>query len=165
MFSDIKVLIVEDDRRFAATLRTGMAARGFRTTWTDSVAEAIEYIHTEDPDLLVLDLSLLNGRGEPVLDQWVRDRRAPAVVVSAPVSTSEVDDLYTHGAWNVLPKPLTWETFYLIVERYGMIVRDRRTAIKVGRLQKAVTALAILVAALGGLEIIPRLLEIAGIIL
>lgn len=158
MYSDLTVLVAEDDRDVREIIRRGAQARGFRINTTDSVLESFDYF--PGSDILVVDLTLANGNGRQVLQKWVQQKHSPAVVISGGISKGDEDRLLMDGAWNVLGKPFGWEAFYLILERYAHIVRDRATCLTVVKLRRTVIVLAFMVVALGGVEVIPWVLKL-----
>lgn len=160
-FGDIQILIAEDDRMIADVMARGLTARSFHVQTVDRVMDGLDVI--AESDLLILDLYLLNGDGRQLLYKWVREKHQPVLVVSGILDPGDEEELITSGAWNVLAKPFKMDTLCYLAERYAGIIKDRRRSIRVERLEKRVRLLAFVIAAFGGVEIIPRLLSLFGI--
>ena len=57
-----KILIVDDDTNIRTSVRLCLEAAGFEVSQASNGAEALELIHSDSPDLVLVDLAM------PVLD-------------------------------------------------------------------------------------------------
>jgi CheY-like chemotaxis protein len=91
------VLVVEDDDDLASVLVTMFERQGLAVMRAASESEAVSHVRQARPDVLVLDLYLLDGDGFGVVDQLRRDGRlgeVPVVVYSAhPLDTASRERL------------------------------------------------------------------------
>lgn len=78
------ILVVDDDERVRTLLSWQLEAEGFTVRCTASGTDALEWIDTERPDLVVLDLSLPGVAGLDVLRR-VRQQEDPALAGPLPV--------------------------------------------------------------------------------
>jgi|SRR5579864_1269318 len=109
------VLVVEDDPTLAHAIARNLSARGYATRSAMSVAEAMDAIADDVPELVLLDIDLPDGSGWEVL----RGLRAAghadvaAIVMSAlrpnPRLCDEMD------AVGVLEKPFPMESLLRLV--------------------------------------------------
>ena len=77
-------LIIEDDRDIAALFRHVLNIAGYHTEMHGK--EAMKYLHSVQPDIVLLDLHLLGVSGVQILEQMRADERlklVPVVVVTA----------------------------------------------------------------------------------
>lgn len=58
-----RVLIVEDDRRIAEAIGIRLRASGYRTSHARDVAEAVDRVLDERPDVALMDINLPDGNG------------------------------------------------------------------------------------------------------
>jgi CheY-like chemotaxis protein len=58
--NDEHILVVEDTRLLLDALRVQMEAQGYRVTGAASVSEALHLTQSQTPDLMILDLTLLD---------------------------------------------------------------------------------------------------------
>ena len=65
----MKVLIVEDDKALGLFLQKGLKLEGHETFWVEDGEAALEHVRAEQPDLMVLDLSLPKRDGMEVLEE------------------------------------------------------------------------------------------------
>jgi DNA-binding response OmpR family regulator len=104
-----KILIIEDDRRMSDALASGVEAAGYDVATASSAEEGFFLVHTERPDLLLLDLTLPNRNGLDIL----RQIRTEAIDVRVLILTSHntVEDRVEglrSGADDYLGKPFSF---------------------------------------------------------
>lgn len=106
MLAAMRVLLVEDDRMIAESLRTALRLEGHAVDWVRDVAAAQGSLATERFDLVLLDLGLPGGDGLQVL-RTLRARRddTPVVVLTARDSTGDRVAGLDAGADDYLVKP------------------------------------------------------------
>jgi DNA-binding response OmpR family regulator len=102
---ELRALIVEDDHRISAALKTLLGRRGVECRSADNGLDALNEIRFGEwkPDLMItdLDLPLVSG---PELLLWVSFYRPDLPVLIASAST-RYRYLPLNPAWAVVPKP------------------------------------------------------------
>ncbi len=83
-----RILVVEDDERFAAILRDLAHEMGFQCILTHTGADALIAARTLEPNAILLDMKLPDHSGLGVLDQLKRDSRTRHI----PVHVASVAD-------------------------------------------------------------------------
>ncbi len=79
-----KILIVEDERAVARGLEYGLASEGFATLWASTGQGALDLVHRERPDLILLDIRLPDVSGFDVCRQLrAQGSRVPIVMLTA----------------------------------------------------------------------------------
>ena len=111
-----KVLLVEDDSDVRRLYAIGLNQRGFEVKLAANGAEAVERIHSERPDVILLDwiMPLMNG-GE-VLERLSRDANdasIPIIVISGQPAPARVDPHIQR--W--LTKPVSVDELVSAIER------------------------------------------------
>jgi len=104
-----RILIVEDDRKMADALVSGLERGGYETILARTGEEAFFLVHSRQPDLVVLDLTLPQRGGLEILAQI----RAHSLTLRVLILTSHnsVDDRVTGlnaGADDYLGKPFSF---------------------------------------------------------
>ncbi len=104
-----RILVVEDDERFAAILRDTVRELGFQCVVTHTAAEGLLAATAVRPDAILLDMNLPDHSGLGVLDQLKRNphtRHMPVHVVSVADYSHEALEL---GAIGYALKPVQRE--------------------------------------------------------
>ncbi|WP_058187282.1 response regulator transcription factor [Terracidiphilus gabretensis] len=104
-----KILIIEDDKKLAGALAEGLASEGYDVNSASTAEEGFFLIHSEHPDLLILDLSLPYRNGLEILRQVRREGLDVRVVVLTSHNTvgDRVEGLQS-GADDYLGKPFSF---------------------------------------------------------
>lgn len=96
------ILIVDDDVYIGDMLEEILTKEGYQTSRAYSGTEALMYLSSARPDLILLDLMLPGLPGEELLPLT---RGIPVIVVSAKAETSDKVDLLLGGACDYVTKP------------------------------------------------------------
>jgi DNA-binding response OmpR family regulator len=114
-----RILVVEDDCLIREVLEMALLGEGYVVETVGDGISAIEYLSTETPDLVVLDLALPLVDGFQVC-QVIRRQSAttsvPVLVVSALASSSAIRAAYRAGADAYLDKPFDLSEFLANVQ-------------------------------------------------
>ena len=87
---DPEVLLVEDEKNIILGVRTCLDAVGYRAHVVEDGEEALKYLKTRRPDLVLLDLMLPKIDGFEVLKKIKRFHRdIPVIVLTAKVSRED----------------------------------------------------------------------------
>lgn len=113
----IRVLIVDDEQEYLASLSRALGRRGFAVTAVDNGAAAIE-IHARSAfDVIVVDLRM------PVLDGIAtltairgRDLRTPVLLLSGQADLASAATALRHGVTDCLLKPCEVEDLAVALE-------------------------------------------------
>jgi len=102
----MRLLLVEDDKLLADSLRKNMARQGFAVDLADNGVDA-EFMGNEEPyDIIVLDLGLPERPGLEVLKNWrQRGNPVPVIVLTARDAWHERVEGFKAGADDYLGKP------------------------------------------------------------
>ncbi len=104
--ADVKLLVVDDDRRFLEVM-TGLLTRsGFKVTPASSGTEALKILETKSVDLVLSDVHMPNGDGLSLLDAIrVKNSTLPVVIFLTGFGEQSAKDCMRRGAYKVLSKP------------------------------------------------------------
>jgi heavy metal response regulator len=105
----MRLLVVEDEKRIADFLTRGLQGAGYAVDTAADGASGLEFAHSTDYDLVILDLMLPDMDGLKVLEK-IRNRKAgpPVLILSA---RGQVDDRVKgleQGADDYLTKPFAF---------------------------------------------------------
>jgi DNA-binding response OmpR family regulator len=112
-----KILIVEDDRKLSAALASGIEAAGYDALSASSAEEGFFLVHRQQPDLMLLDLTLPNRNGLDVLHEIRREGIDVRVLILTSHNTVEdrVAGLKT-GADDYMAKPFSFPELIARIE-------------------------------------------------
>lgn len=101
-----RIAVIEDEPILARLLERILSGAGHTVTVAGSVAGGLTLIRAVDPDLIVLDLVLPDGRGEDVLVELMRFRPSSRVLVlSSMTQVATRVGVLEGGAVDFLAKP------------------------------------------------------------
>ncbi|SFO11605.1 two-component system, OmpR family, response regulator [Roseovarius lutimaris] len=102
----MRVLLIEDDRVLGAAVRDQITADGHSTDWATRLDEAGEYLDVAAYDLILLDLMLPDGRGQPFLRALRgRGEATPVIILTALDQISDRIEGLNAGADDYMVKP------------------------------------------------------------
>jgi DNA-binding response OmpR family regulator len=109
-----RVLLVEDEPALRRVIARNLTSRGLDVAEAGTVAEALNTLDEETPDLILLDINLPDRSGWDVLRDLQRRRiGVPTIVVSAVrVSQSRLDEFQPIA---YLPKPFPIDALLRLV--------------------------------------------------
>ena len=102
------VLVVDDEPDIVYMIRVILRSAGYDVAAAESVAEGLEKLTANDPDLILLDLRLSDGEGWQLLDALRKDGRIdriPVIILSAHATPSAADRALAEGAKGYITKP------------------------------------------------------------
>ena len=105
----MRVLVVEDEKRIADFLSRGLQSAGYTVEVANTGTQAIEVVHSNEFDLVVLDLGLPDMDGLQVL-QKIKNRKTipPVLILSARDSVDDRVKGLEQGADDYLVKPFAF---------------------------------------------------------
>src|ERR1700678_2272606 len=112
-----KVLIIEDDRKMSDALVSGIHSAGYEVLAASTAEEGFFLVHSGQPDLLLLDLTLPHRNGLDVLRQIRKEGIDIRVLILT--SHNTVDDRVEglrSGADDYLGKPFSFPELIARIE-------------------------------------------------
>ena len=101
------VLIVDDERPIRRFLRASLGSHGFEVLEAENGQEAINYLTSRHPDLVILDLSLPDMDGIEILKRLREWSETPVIILSVRESEEEKIKALDAGADDYLTKPFS----------------------------------------------------------
>ena len=115
----MRILVVEDEEKLAASLKEGLEADSYTVTVAHSGEEGFYLVHTQPFDLIILDV-LLSGKDGRLICRKLKGqeetRHIPIIMISAhPGADRSVREV---GADDFLAKPFEVDALLAMVARY-----------------------------------------------
>ncbi len=113
-----KVLIADDDGASRALVVTLLRHAGHEALEAADGATALTTIDSENPDLLIMDLSMPGVSGTEVIRQVQRRAKRPAIALYTATSPNDAmrDFMEMYGVRTIIPKPCEPQEFLEAVE-------------------------------------------------
>jgi len=122
------VLVVDDDPRVVELLQITLGGRGYRVLCAGDGEEALQKIHADRPDFVVLDVRLPKKNGYDVCEAIRKDARyrsLPVILISGNTTTESRLQGLRAGADDYLTKPFSPRELLLKMQRILDRNRDR----------------------------------------
>jgi CheY-like chemotaxis protein len=113
-----RVLVVEDDQWLRPLLGACLSDEGYEVVEADSGTAALQQVHDQHPDLVVLDVNLPQLSGLSVLEKLVYEEptsNLPVILMSGSVDLTETQQAKLADA--ALSKPLDIEELMAHIDR------------------------------------------------
>jgi DNA-binding NtrC family response regulator len=124
--SDIKVLIVDDEVEFAATLAERLELRQITAETVNNGKDALSVILTRTPDVVILDLKMPDLNGLEVLDGIkAHDPTIEVIMLTGHGSTSSGIEGMERGAFDYVMKPIDLD---LLLEKISQAYAQKKAA-------------------------------------
>src|ERR1017187_4637347 len=121
----LKILIVEDQRRLGQFLKKSLAEHAYTVTWVHTCREARDALCETGYDVILLDLTLPDGDGLSLLQEWRKSGfNEPVLILSARDAVQDRIKGLDLGADDYLSKPFSLEE---VIARVRSLLRRQAT--------------------------------------
>ena len=112
------VLVVDDDPAHRTMLRTLLTGWGYTIFEADDGSAAIERVHDQAFDLVLMDIRMIKVSGlEALTEIKVFNPAIPVIIMTAYSSVDTAVEALKNGAYDYLTKPLDFDELRLTLER------------------------------------------------
>jgi DNA-binding response OmpR family regulator len=118
-----KVALVEDDRRLARAVATGLGEEGYTVRAVESAGQGLELVRQWNPDVVLLDLMLPDNEGPELFEAFRAETDAALVGISARSSVSDRIAGLKLGADDYVTKPFALDE---LMARIEAVIRRHR---------------------------------------
>ncbi|OLC01371.1 MAG: response regulator transcription factor [Chloroflexi bacterium] len=118
-----KIALVEDDRRLARAVATGLGEEGYTVRAVESAGRGLDLVRQWNPDVVLLDLMLPDNEGPELFEAFRAETDAALVGISARSSVSDRIAGLKMGADDYVTKPFALEE---LMARVEAVIRRHR---------------------------------------
>src|SRR5260221_10301627 len=118
-----KVALVEDDRRLARAVTTGLGDEGYAVRSAGSAVSGLDLVRQWNPDVVLLDLMLPDNTGPELFKAFRAETDAALVGISARSTVSDRIAGLKFGADDYVAKPFALEE---LMARIEAVIRRHR---------------------------------------
>lgn len=131
--SDVRILVVDDDPALNEMLTLHFEDQGYEVFQALDCAHAWQQIHSQTPDVILLDQNLPDGTGVELLKRLSHEQPSSAIIMMTGLSDLEIAiDAMTHGAYDFIHKPVKTDELNHVLTR---VLEHHRLARQVAVLQ------------------------------
>jgi two-component system nitrogen regulation response regulator GlnG len=113
-----KLLVVDDEPLICQSFRWVFATSEVEVSTAGSIAAALERVESDHPDVIVLDLQLLDGSGLDLFDRLrADDPKRPVIFLTAHGTTDTAIEAMKRGAFDYIGKPFDLEQMSGLLDR------------------------------------------------
>jgi DNA-binding response OmpR family regulator len=127
-----KILAIDDDASICDFYLQGLPMIGFAVDCASSAKKAKEYLKTQKPDLILMDIMMPEMDGISLTKELRADTKTadiPIVVVSGLADAGTLNDALLFGAVDYMVKPVDLDALKAKLERtFAALERRRRPA-------------------------------------
>jgi DNA-binding response OmpR family regulator len=100
-----KILVVDDTRNVQVMLRDFLSGQDFEVIEAYDGLEALEMLHKDSPDLVLLDIMMANMDGYQFISQLRRTSSIPVIMITAKQQEADIIKGFDLGADDYITKP------------------------------------------------------------
>lgn len=119
----VRVLIVDDDAKITSLLQRGLAYEGFDVVVAADGVEGLARAATDQPDLMILDVTMPGLSGFEVLKRLRMESDLPVLMLTAREELADKVEGLNEGADDYLGKPFAFDE---LVARIRAVLRRRQ---------------------------------------
>ena len=131
-----KILIVEDERKIADTLKFGLSEFGFYVEVAYDGTLGYHLFNAQDFNLVILDINLPGMNGYDLCKAIrLKDQHIPIIMLTAMIALKDKIEGYDSGADDYMVKPFEFKELLLKIR--ALLKRTMNQALPVGNVLKA----------------------------
>ena len=120
----MQLLLVEDNELIAKGLKYSLEQEGFQIFFARDKKETIEIVQTHKIDLTILDISLPDGDGFELYEQFLKVKKIPTIFLTAKDEEDDIVKGLELGAEDYMTKPFS--TKELVARINKVFLRQRK---------------------------------------
>ena len=120
----MNILLVEDNEGIANGLVYAFNKNKYNLITKTNVKSAIEFLNENNPELIILDVSLPDGNGFDLYEKYIKNRKIPVIFLTARDEEDDVIKGLNLGAEDYMTKPFS--TKELLVRVNKIILRNKK---------------------------------------
>lgn len=123
----MNLLLIEDNLTIASGLSYAFKKNNYNPTTITTIKEAIEYLKSNNPEIIILDISLPDGNGFDLYENIIQKKNIPTIFLTARDEENDVVKGLSLGAEDYMTKPFS--TKELLIRVNKIILRNKKISI------------------------------------
>ncbi len=125
----MNILLIEDNLTIIKGLKYSLEKQGYNIVYKTNIKESIEYLNG-NIDLIILDISLPDGDGIKLYEDYIKNKRIPVIFLTAVDEEETIVKCLDIGAEDYVIKPFRTNELLARINRILMRVK-KKSIIKV----------------------------------
>lgn len=125
----MEILLIEDNELIIKGLEYAFKTNNYNLISKSTIKEAIEYLKTNQPNLIILDITLPDGNGLVLYEETIKPLKIPTIFLTAEDDEEIIVKGLNIGAEDYITKPFS--TKELLARVNKIIHRTKKNIIKV----------------------------------
>lgn len=123
----MSILLIEDNESIANGLVYTFNKNNYNLIAKTTIKDAVEYLKINNPELIILDVSLPDGNGFDLYESIIKEKNIPVIFLTARDDENDVIKGLNLGAEDYMTKPFS--TKELLVRVNKIILRNKKISI------------------------------------
>lgn len=121
----MKILLVEDNQSIIEPLLFSLKEEKYKPEYKTNIKDTKEYLKTNKPDLIILDLTLPDGDGFFLYDNIIKPLNIPTIFLTAKDDEESIVKGLTMGADDYITKPFSTKELLARINRILLRVKKQ----------------------------------------
>ncbi len=123
----MNILLIEDNENILDGLKYSLTTAGYNVDACQTIKEALDYLHNNRPQIIILDITLPDGNGLNFFEHYLTKYQIPTIFLTACDREEEIVKGLNLGAEDYLTKPFF--TKELLARINKIALRCKKSAI------------------------------------
>lgn len=123
----MNILLIEDNEVIIKGLEYSFSMNNYNLVSKTNVRDSINYLNDNQPDIIILDVSLPDGNGFDLFKNTIKDKKIPTIFLTALDDENDVVEGLNLGADDYMTKPFS--TKELLVRINKIILRNKKSSL------------------------------------
>lgn len=126
----LKILLIEDNLTIIKGLKYNLEINDFVVLVASCIKDAKEYLINDDPELIILDITLPDGNGLDLYENMIKEKNIPTIVLTAKDEEDDIVRGLELGADEYITKPFYTKELITRINRL-LLKRKKNSSIKI----------------------------------
>lgn len=121
----MKILLIEDNTTIIKGLKYSLEKNNYKMDYTTCVESSIDYLNNNKIDLIILDITLPDGDGFSLYENYIKVKGIPTVILTALDSEDYIVKGLKLGAEDYITKPFSTKELLVRIERILLRTKNK----------------------------------------
>ena len=123
----MNILLIEDTESIIKGLSYSLSKNNYNLAYKTNIKDAKEYIENNNPDLILLDITLPDGNGFDLFNDVIKEKNIPTIFLTAKDEEDDIVKGLDSGAEDYITKPFSTKELLARINR--IILRNKKSSL------------------------------------